>query len=185
MHSTTPAAPSVYTKTGLSGLPYGCMETYLKYMYLDLDQDMYERRQTLILWIIRKIWQDQATDLLLWTAQPWYPVLMQHLIAHPCILPEGWKLLHLPEKPNKDHRLQGKLQLLQATCYEIHPKSSTIRTSCRHCTLSLEASYHQAVQTLPHQVDSILWWKTDWFHSFICFSGVEFSYNIVSFRIRL
>ena len=70
---------------------------------------------SIILRTIGKIRQDQATELLVvpfWPTQPWFPVLMQHLIEHPCVLPRRQKMLQLPEKPHVSHPLQGKLQLL-------------------------------------------------------------------------
>lgn len=70
---------------------------------------------SLILQVLAKIRTDCATGLMVvpfWPTQPWYPVLLQHLVAHPRVLPKSLQLLQLPEKPGECHPLQGKLQLL-------------------------------------------------------------------------
>ena len=49
---------------------------------------------SIILRTIGEIRQDQATGLLVvpfWPTQSWFPVLMQHLIEHPCVLPRRQK----------------------------------------------------------------------------------------------
>ena len=70
---------------------------------------------SIILRVLHKIQLDKATGLLVvprWPTQPWYPILMKHLVDHPRVLPRRLKLLQLPEKPQECHPLQGKLQLM-------------------------------------------------------------------------
>ena len=70
---------------------------------------------SLITRVLRKIREDKAEGVLvapLWETQPWFPLLIKMLVAHPLILPQSSNLLYLPYKVKKLHPLRKKLRLI-------------------------------------------------------------------------
>ena len=64
---------------------------------------------------VSKILRDQAVGILIcpdWKGQPWYPLVMKHLIAPPLILPQSNSTLKLPNNPSAVHPLSRKMTLM-------------------------------------------------------------------------
>ena len=70
---------------------------------------------SLITKVLRKIYQEKATGIIIvpnWPTQPWWPRLMAMVIQPPLLLPKRRSTIFLPCQPEVPHPLFPKLQLL-------------------------------------------------------------------------
>lgn len=67
--------------------------------------------------VLAKCRQENALGIMImpqWTTQYWYPMMIRMLVKPPLLLPKRPDLLILPHKPQEQHPLAGKMQLMAA-----------------------------------------------------------------------
>ena len=101
---------------------------------------------------LQKIQKDQSTELLiapLWTTQPWFTPLLNHLTDHPLVLPQSDTLLVQPHS-NAIHPLSKRLQL--KACKGILPPARYFKQSYQHHLAVLVSWYPKTICPLYQEV---------------------------------
>jgi hypothetical protein len=115
---------------------------------------------SLITRVLQKIREDSAEGFLVvpfWETQPWFPLLIKMLVAHPLILPQSNNLLYFHTKSRNCIPYTRAFNWLLATYQEIITEPWLFRACNQHYYPLLAWRYSKTVQDIPPAVDSIMW----------------------------